>query len=91
MEHEKSKKARKSNDSERVEESSDGREHSESPRKSPKKPEQRKDFNCDVFKIEIKKVGRAHYSVRIIINQIPIRIEIKFNIFISGIGCEKNA
>lgn len=66
MEQEKAKKARKSNESDRAEESSDSREHSDNPRKSPKKHEQRKDFTCELFKIEIRKLGKAHYNVCII-------------------------
>lgn len=63
MEQEKAKKARKSTESHRAEESSDSREHSDSPRKSPRKPEHRKDFTCEMFKIEIRKLGKAHYNV----------------------------
>lgn len=63
MEQEKAKKARKSTESDRTEESSDSREHSDNPRKSPKKQEQRKDFTCEMFKIEIGKLGKAHYNV----------------------------
>lgn len=67
MEQDKAKKARKSNESDRAEESSDSREHSEGSRKSPKKQEQRKDFTCEMYKIEIRKLGKAHYNVCIII------------------------
>lgn len=64
MEQDNAKKARKSTEStDRAEESSDSREHSDGPRKSPKKPEQRKDFTCEMFKLEIRKLGKAHYNV----------------------------
>lgn len=64
MENEKAKKVRKSVESaERTEESSDSREHSDNPHKSPRKSEHRKDFTYENFKIEVGKLGKAHYGV----------------------------
>lgn len=63
MEREKAKRARKSTESDAAEESSDVCEQSQSPRKSPNKNEHRKDFTCETHKIEIRKLGKAHYNV----------------------------